>query len=339
MRIITHLIGAVLPFIDAVPQKVDRKTRVYDASKIGGTNFALFSDPQLGMFDSYESRPEERVRLGLSESRNGSAFHNELGYVQKTVDYLNTQKGDLNFVVLTGDMVNQYPYGAIKDYTPEKMKEWNEVNIQQVNAMHAVLAKLEIPLFVVPGNHDVGNDFRQKAIDVYWSQWGADYYSFTVDDSLFLFLNTQIWKNTEKSTQALKTEMNVFIENVFNDAARDVAVKKLNVFQHYPMYRDNRTENLENEMSKTVHYYDDDLVSTKDMTDFFDKVERNIPEVDIKIYAGHLHMQDVMSQCGTHTIINSLSSNYVNKVWHAGKYGGVHKFVNGDHKFVRLNEM
>merc|ERR1712038_1782744 len=93
MQLITYSLGAFLPFIHAVPQKIDRKTRVYDASEISGSNFAVFSDPQIGMLDSYERRIDVRIQLGLNEERgNGSLFHNELGYVQKTVEYLNTQQ-------------------------------------------------------------------------------------------------------------------------------------------------------------------------------------------------------------------------------------------------------
>merc|ERR1712035_82087 len=120
-------------------------------------------------------------------------------------------------------MVNQYPKGAIHHKMNQiQLDEWAIVNGQQVAALQNSFKTSKTPIFVIPGNHDVGNSFHNQAIDEYVQQWGADYFYFKIQNSLFLFLNTQIWRNLEhwksvNSTngQDLFLNQDNFIKKVF----------------------------------------------------------------------------------------------------------------------------
>ena len=335
---------AFLPTMLAVHNRVDSKTRFLNAESFKSSKFVVLADPQLGMLDSYEPSELKRQQLGISGSRkNGSLFQNELALVNQTVTYINkynvqhTEENKIEFVVILGDMVNQYPSGAIqKSYSDARMHEFAIVNRQQVAGLKSVLSGSKVPVFVLPGNHDVGDDFYDEAVDNYVAQWGADYYYFDVEDSLFLFLNTQIWKNEEKTSQKKKGEMNDFIDNVFDKfgsqgGAETSKIKNLHIFQHFPMFW-----NQKNRASLDA----DDMVDEKTKIDLMKKIQRSFPGVSLKIYAGHLHGQDIFSDCGTQLIVNSLTSNKDDGGWQFGKYGGVH-IVNdtSTSEFVGLDEM
>ena len=87
------------------------------------------------------------------------------------------------------------------------------------------------PTFVVPGNHDLGDDFYAQAISSYQRQWGADYYSFIHKGSLFLFLNTQLWRNKEESSIHLRKDQDDFLVSVLSKHA-STNITSVVVFQH-----------------------------------------------------------------------------------------------------------
>lgn len=80
-----------------------------------------------------------------------------------------------DFVINIGDLIE----GNSED-PGELDREWREVT--------AATERLGVPFFYVPGNHDLTNEVQR-------SDWrrrlGADYYSFTYRDVLFLVLNTE----------------------------------------------------------------------------------------------------------------------------------------------------
>ncbi len=80
-----------------------------------------------------------------------------------------------DFVINIGDLIE----GNTEDQA-QLDREWGEVN--------AAIGRLSIPFFYVPGNHDLTNEVQR-------SDWrrrlGADYYSFTYKNALFLVLNTE----------------------------------------------------------------------------------------------------------------------------------------------------
>jgi hypothetical protein len=70
--------------------------------------------------------------------------------------------------------------------------EGNSEDLRQIDAewkeVESATAGLDMPFFYVPGNHDLTNDVQLKE----WRRRiGADYYSFTYKNVLFLVLNTE----------------------------------------------------------------------------------------------------------------------------------------------------
>ena len=180
-----------LPFILAGHHRVDPNLRHLNIEHrfSKSVKFGVFTDPQLGLLDSYVGYADLRDKWGLPKKQpgiknNGSAFHNELDITNRAISYLNNR--NLDFIVVLGDMVNQYPKGAMHSKLDQQtLDEWAIVNTQQVAALQTSFRKSKAPIFVVPGNHDVGNSFRQEALDKYKEQWGADYFYFENNEILY----------------------------------------------------------------------------------------------------------------------------------------------------------
>ncbi len=77
------------------------------------------------------------------------------------------------FVLLAGDLVDDYTVAA------------------QVSAFDQGLATYQVPTFLVPGNHDIDT---KSARTIYQQRYGADYYKFVYNNTLFVGLNSELWK-------------------------------------------------------------------------------------------------------------------------------------------------
>ena len=113
--------------------------------------------------------PSAGFTFGLLSDRTGLA---RPGVFQRAIEVLNWLRPD--FVVQIGDLIEGY----VTDER-EISAQWDEVD--------AILARLDVPLFRVVGNHDVSNEAMR-------SEWvrrhGLLHYHFRYDDVLFLLLNT-----------------------------------------------------------------------------------------------------------------------------------------------------
>jgi len=83
------------------------------------------------------------------------------------------------FVVICGDLVNDFPGEAQRD--------------AQLMDFRECFRKLDpnIPLVLLPGNHDLLNRPTEQAVLQYRKDFGDDYFSFWVDGVMFLVLNVQ----------------------------------------------------------------------------------------------------------------------------------------------------
>jgi hypothetical protein len=109
-------------------------------------------------------------RFAIVTDRTGSA---RAGVFERAVEQLNWLQPE--FVVCVGDLIQ----GKTKDEAKIK-QQWRE--------LHGFIAKLEMPFFYVPGNHDITN----KVMEEIWKQQlGRRYYHFVYKTVLFLLLDTE----------------------------------------------------------------------------------------------------------------------------------------------------
>jgi hypothetical protein len=141
-----------------------------------------FSDQKFQLFD-FQVQQEERnpwTHLRLNNDPNEFHFavvsdrtggHRDQVF-SRAVEQLNLLQPE--FVISVGDL--------IEGYTKDQAKltaEWKE--------FQGYVAKLQMPFFYVPGNHDLANG---KQEELWKEKFGRRYYHFVYRDVLFLMLNS-----------------------------------------------------------------------------------------------------------------------------------------------------
>ena len=131
---------------------------------------------------------------------------------------------DLAFVVNIGDLVHPVP--AIPDLYTEAAARF-----------HEGVEDLRHPLYLTPGNHDVGdkpNDWAPAAgvteehLALWDEHFGAQYQSFDHEDCHFIIINAQIIN----SGFTAEAEQRAWLENDL-ETNKD---KRLFLYSHYPPY-------------------------------------------------------------------------------------------------------
>ncbi|HTP12191.1 MAG TPA: metallophosphoesterase [Bacteroidota bacterium] len=159
--------------------------------------FVQLADPQFGMFPFQKDFHKERVNLGLA------------------VEAINRLKPA--FVVVCGDFVNK------------------KNDRRQIEAFRETLSRLDkgIPVYLVPGNHDVGNVPTTEALEEYRRNFGPDYYSFSRGGWTFIVLNSSLMKAPAKAEDLAKAQEQWFAAAL--DSAKS-GNEKVIVFQHHPWF-------------------------------------------------------------------------------------------------------
>jgi 3',5'-cyclic AMP phosphodiesterase CpdA len=163
-----------------------------------GFFFIQLTDPQLGMYTANKD------------------FRQETANFEFAIATINRLKPA--FVVVTGDLVNK-PGDA-----------------NQVDEYLRIAAKLDrtIPLYNLPGNHDVGNDPNPGTLAAYTARFGPDHYAFRHGNMVALVLNSNIIhssKNAPNEVQEQETWFKGELQKASKDGARHVIV-----FQHHSLF-------------------------------------------------------------------------------------------------------
>lgn len=160
--------------------------------------FIQMSDPQFGMYTSNRDFVQETANFEFAVA---------------TANRLRPA-----FVVITGDLVN-------KPGDPAQIAEYKRI---------AARLDRSIPLYNVPGNHDVGNEPTPQSLATYREQMGRDYYAFRSGNMAGFVLNSGLQKAPGKvADEAAKQEQ--WLRSELAKAKTD-GVKHLIVFQHHPMF-------------------------------------------------------------------------------------------------------
>jgi 3',5'-cyclic AMP phosphodiesterase CpdA len=160
--------------------------------------FLQFSDPQFGMFTADKDFAQETANFEFA-----IASANRLKPA---------------FVVVTGDLVN-------KAGDPAQIAEYRRI-----------AAKLDraIPLYNVPGNHDVENTPTPETVAAYTKSFGPDHYTFTRGGFVGIVLDSSLVKAPEKAG-ALPAEQDAWMKAQLADA-RQAGARHIVIFQHHPYF-------------------------------------------------------------------------------------------------------
>ena len=157
--------------------------------------FIQISDPQLGFFEDNRGMTEDSLNL------------------ETAVAQINRLKPA--FVVVTGDMVN-FAQSA-----------------EQKQCYRKIISKIDksIPVWHIPGNHDIGNKITDEAIQRYIQEYGYQRFSFRYGGCAFIGINSFIIKNRNES---MEEEQYRWLERQLKKVSRDAS--EIFVFSHYPVF-------------------------------------------------------------------------------------------------------
>lgn len=218
------------------------------------------SDPQFGFFDENKS------------------FVKETMLYAEAIRQINKLKPD--FVVVTGDFVN------------------NSKDVNQIEEFKRITAGLDedIPLYLSPGNHDLGQNPTKKDFEFYFSQYGKgnDRFAFEYNDSYFIGLNSVIIKSKTNKREE-KKQLRWLKRKLKQAKSADMII----VFTHYPFFINDFDE---------IESYSNQ--SKKDRLKYFNLFEKY--GVDA-IYAGHLHNNAESSHNGIMMITTNAAGRPLGK--------------------------
>ena len=123
------------------------------------------------------------------------------------------------FVMCIGDLIEGYS----EDFD-ELNRQWDEFD--------AIVRRLQMPFFYVPGNHDISNE---TMLELWQKRLGKPYYHFTYCNVLFLCLNSE---DISTGDANFSDEQLRYFQDVL---AKHPSVRWTMVFLHKPMFSGNNT--------------------------------------------------------------------------------------------------
>jgi len=163
----------------------------------------------------------------MSDTQFGFS-NNDLDFVQDTasaefaVATLNRLKPA--FVIVTGDLVNKPGDAA------------------QIAEYQRIMAKLDraIPLYSVPGNHDLENEPTAATLAAYRKGFGKDYFTFRSGSLLGIVLNSTIIHSPKNVQDEYDTQDRWLREEIVK--AKASGARHIVIFQHHPWFLEKADE-------------------------------------------------------------------------------------------------
>jgi predicted MPP superfamily phosphohydrolase len=212
------------------------------ATEQSPTFFFQMADTQFGMFT------------------HDSGFAQESTNFTKAIASANHLKPA--FVIVCGDMVNQHD-------NREQVAEYKRI-AGQLNS--------SIPIYPVPGNHDVGTPKPTKeAISSYHQNFGKDYYTFKSGSVFGIVLNSSLVFDSSLVPEEAASQEKWLMATL--EEAKQLKNINIIIFQHIPWFT--------KEVDEKNGYFNIPLEHRKKYLDLFNSYGVKF------IFAGHLHKNSI----------------------------------------------
>jgi 3',5'-cyclic AMP phosphodiesterase CpdA len=174
------------------------------------------ADTQLGMYGS----PLWLALLGATW--DDDAFEVDAKLFEAAIAHANEL--DPAFVVICGDLVNRVGHAG------------------QIAEFQRIASELHpsIPLFLVAGNHDVGNEPTEESLRAYRELFGPDWYSFHQNDVYGIVLNSQLIDAPQNVPREAERQLDWLRKEL--ERASSSGARHLLVFQHQSYFLENADE-------------------------------------------------------------------------------------------------
>lgn len=167
-------------------------------AQTSGFFFVQLSDPQFGMFTADRDFAQETANFEFA------------------VAALNRLKP--TFVVITGDLVNKPGDAA-------QLAEYDRIKARVAPG---------IPVYDMPGNHDVENAPTAESVAAYRARGGRDRYVFTHEDFTGVVLNSSLLHTPDKAPAEADAQIEWLRTTL--SAVRSAGARHIVVFQHHPWF-------------------------------------------------------------------------------------------------------
>ncbi len=242
--------------------------------------FIQITDPQFGMY----------------EENTGFARETEL--YEQTVSHINRLNPD--FVVITGDFVHD----------PD--------DEDQIREFKRITGKIDskIPVYMIPGNHDVGLVPTKESLKKYRANYGSDRFSFFHKGVHFIGINTSLIK---AEIPKLEPKQAKWLQKILTNGRN---ADRIVVFGHYPFF---------------IEAFDEPEKYSNLKTDYRIKYFSLFKAYNVSaVFSGHLHSNKETEYNG----IQVVTTSAVGKPLGDAPSGfRIIKIVNGriEHNFYGLN--
>jgi Icc-related predicted phosphoesterase len=241
--------------------------------------FFLSTDSQLGMADNFLSREDRKQytekwfknsefeRKNSLENPNNIGLKKELENLKKIVSIANIEKPD--FFVITGDMIDDI-------HDDDTIKKFQSALSNLDN---------DIELFLVPGNHDVGEDPlipSSSGMDRYEKFFGNDYYSFEKLGILFIVINSSLFMAPD-ALESRFLKQNAYLKKIIESQDSQ---KPIIFFSHHPPYLSTDVaidDDISPSNQKSEGYWEFPRATREILFEYLK--ERNV----LAFFSGHLH--------------------------------------------------
>ncbi|XP_039252151.2 serine/threonine-protein phosphatase CPPED1-like [Styela clava] len=195
--------------IKAVNRQIPGYTKGSEDSWCGSYTFIHGSDPQFGFID-------------LIKGGGGKKWDTEIKLLKDAISAINKMSPRPKFFFICGDLIDAYP-GV------------EPTNSEQTKDMIKILSECEIPIFVISGNHDIGNKPTTSSIEQYTEQYGDDFYSFYAGGVFYIALNSQYFYEPDELPQ-LANEQMIWLDEQLQEAKSNQDITHTVVFMHIPLF-------------------------------------------------------------------------------------------------------
>jgi len=248
----------------------------------GKTNKELFTfvhltDPQLG-FISENKNCEEEIRL-----------------YTEAVRHINKIKP--KFVVITGDLIH------------------NRMDTNQVNSFKRITSSIHksIPVYIIPGNHDVGMLPTQASLDSFMLQYQSDRFAFTHKNVQFIGINSCLIQSGLKQDS-------IQFDWLKANLKKHPKMRKV-LFTHQPFF----TKTLDEE----DHY---DNIANPSRSNYLQLLKANGV---VSVFSGHFHKNAEANYQGIDLVISSAVGKALGNVGSGLRIVKVYK-DSITHQFIEL---
>jgi 3',5'-cyclic AMP phosphodiesterase CpdA len=206
----------------------------------------------------------------------------DLRRFEQAARQINALRPDL--VVVCGDLVNKPDEKSFVDFNAAK-------------------ARLSVPCYVAPGNHDLGNEPTLQSLEHYRRLVGKDYYAVDHKGCVFVVVNSQLWKTPVAGETE---EQDRWLARTLQSAVKKH--RRVFIVMHHPLFL--------KEAEEPDNYFNLPLGKRRELLALFESFGV------VAILAGHTHTTATHDYHGIQIVNSETTSQNFDKrpygfrVWH-----------------------